>query len=850
MERESFGCHARSLYSDAKREPSTQLYFFGHTVCYRRATPASSAGGHACPCPMGADSHDLPSGFSVVSDSIRRDREALFGATRADVPTIADGDDSSDGSDVEVPVFFTTTGTDAETDAEGFGGPLPPGLLSPKPLDFASSAGRNRTERLGEDFRGRTDRDRDRAEHAHTLFSSATADDDAAALAAFELAAEQALRVEEARSNELVRAHLHEARGERLDVTDDESEPSRSSDAPSDEAESSSDDDTSVRARRRPPPMPSGRRSVDTRLISAGGARGDRARETGSAGDDAFRGWLSGAAGRLAREEKKETNGERDERRDREAREAAARGKHSTRVVEEDAERSDALERFETRALETAFAAQTAESRGALDANENASVHAPPGTSLDLGSALGGLDLDGLLHRLEAPGGEAVVARVMRLNESREGGVRLDASSGDEKASSDGETVGETGDGGVVAASRRRDVEGWVLSNAKGRPRTARPARDENARRARERAGAEGGPRRGDLDPYGRGTRRGRRGARPQSASPIATPPTRTAPPAARSEEPETFETFETFTFPPPRAGTVRINAWDTMDASFADRQKEESADEKKTDPNVSSPSARLAESASRRAADASRAAREAAVRASLEADARELAARVRAAEAAATRAEAEDRENAQRRMEKTFTPAFPAVPAAPASDSALAAAETLRAEGVDAFRRGDVRASVSKFTEALARVPDDVSALANRSAAHARLGEWPSAERDASACLALDAKHEKALHRRAKARTALEDHQGALCDLEALAALLPNHAETANALARARRAAERAAGGAGEGAARAAARMEEREAARRRAEEEEAARWEARRLAGVHAHMERAKAAVRARRK
>ena len=77
------------------------------------------------------------------------------------------------------------------------------------------------------------------------------------------------------------------------------------------------------------------------------------------------------------------------------------------------------------------------------------------------------------------------------------------------------------------------------------------------------------------------------------------------------------------------------------------------------------------------------------------------------------------------------------------------------------------------------------------------------------------------------------------------------NHAETAAMLARARKAAERrSAGSAAEGAARAAARMEEREESRRRAEEEEAARWEARRLAGIHAHMERAKAAVRVSRK
>ena len=214
---------------------------------------------------MGADPHDLPSGFSVVSDSIRRDREALFGATRADVPTIADGDDSSDGSDVEVPVFFTTTGSDAETEAEGFGGALPPGLLSPKPLDFKSRAGRSRHERLGEDVSERTDRDRDREAERRTPFSSATADDEAAALAAFELAAERALREEEARSNRLVRAHLREARGGRLDGTDDDEEKASRSDAPSDderEASSSSDDDVSVRARRRPPPRPKGRHAA------------------------------------------------------------------------------------------------------------------------------------------------------------------------------------------------------------------------------------------------------------------------------------------------------------------------------------------------------------------------------------------------------------------------------------------------------------------------------------------------------------------------------------------------------------------------------------------------------------
>lgn len=833
---------------------------------------------------MGADPHDLPSGFSVVSDSIRRDREALFGATRADVPTIADGDDSSDGSDVEVPVFFTTTGSDAETEAEGFGGPLPPGLLSPKPLDFKSRAGRSQHERLGEDVSERTDRDCDREAERRTPFSSATADDEAAALAAFELAAERALRVEEARSNRLVRAHLHEARGEQIDVTDDDENispsPSRS-DATSDQAESSSsDDDTSVRARRRFPPRPRGRCAVETRKtrehVRENTERYRDERKTGTEDDedarrflrntkredakedandaDAFRVRLSGAAGRLARDaNEKRTALDRTFVESSFVDDTEWERLESNRDVWKDAET----------AAETAFAAQTlnasepSELSNAKDADPV--LARDSAKTLDLGSALGGLDLDGLLRRLEAPGGEAVVASVTALRSARGEGALVDLEtsvSGDDD--DDGGDAGESD--GVTGASRRRDVEGWVLATAKARPQTARPAKADatgNARVTLRESLSGRGPRVGDrtldADPYGRGTRRGRRGARPRTASPIATPPTPADAALSPSPIEEQSQSPVSFSFTPPRAGTVRINAWDTMDASAENergKEKEEEAKETKAtdaDAGVSSPSALLAESASRRAADASRAAREAAARASLEADARELAARVRAAEAAAERAESgAEIPIRKERREKTFTPAFPAA----VSDAALAAAAALRADGNASFRRGDVHAAIETFTEALAHVPDDVAALANRAAARLRLGEWAAAERDASACLSLDAKHEKALHRRAKARTGLGDHEGALSDLQALSTLLPNHAETASQLARARKAAERTAGSAAEGAARAAAQMEKREAARRRAEEEEAARWEARRLAGIHAHMERAKAAVRVSRK
>ena len=831
---------------------------------------------------MGADPHDLPSGFSVVSDSIRRDREALFGATRLDVPTIADGDDSSDGSDVEAPVFFTTTGSDAEAEAEGFGGPLPPGLLSPKPSDFASGAARSRTGLLREDVRGRTDRDRDRDRDGErrTPSSSAAADDEAAALAAFELAAERALREEEARSNRLVRAHLREARGGRLDGTDDDEEKASRSDAPSDDEEkasSSSDDDVSVRARRRPPPRPKGRHAVRNTSADPRDERATNETARTEKTNDAFRGWLSGAAGRLARDET--STSARGEKRD-----SKTPGGFSPEETNDDAKtdfrvNDDASEEVASEtALTNAFFAQTAGDAiapsSALD-ERNARDAPPPRASLDLGSALGGLDLDGLLSRLEAPGGEAVVAR---LRERSEDVVDLALlSSGDEKdeAHTSDETSAKqnSGDDDDVAARRRRDVEGWVVSNGRrgdvsGRPRTARVERERERVRERtsvERQGEDAfGPRsfrNQNADPYGRGTRRGRRGARPQSASPSTfseTPTEReeTLPAASEAEDlPPAFS----FAFTPPRMrGTVRINAWDTMDASFASTRVD-GADEEKArffeKKEKSSPSALLAESASRRAADASRAAREAAARASLEADARERAdaARVRAASDEKTHimpAEAEAKVKKTKKLlrEKTVTPAFPASPTT-VSETALASCEALRAEGNACFRKGDLESAVAKFTEALTRVPNDVSALANRSAAFLKLLKFAQAERDASACLAIDAKHEKALHRRAKARTELGDHLGASCDLEALLELLPNHAETAAAAARARRAAEMA-GAEGEGAARAAARMEEREAARRRAEEEEAARWEARRVAGIQAHMERAKAAVRVSRK
>ena len=208
-----------------------------------------------------------------------------------------------------------------------------------------------------------------------------------------------------------------------------------------DQAESSSsDDDTSVRARRRFPPRPRGRCAVETRKtrehVRENTERYRDERKTGTEDDedarrflrntkredakedandaDAFRVRLSGAAGRLARDanEKRtaldptlvessfvdDTEWERLE---------------SNRDVWKDAET----------AAETAFAAQTlnasepSELSNAKDADPV--LARDSAKTLDLGSALGGLDLDGLLRRLEAPGGEAVVASVTALRSAR-----------------------------------------------------------------------------------------------------------------------------------------------------------------------------------------------------------------------------------------------------------------------------------------------------------------------------------------------------------------------------------------------------------------------------------------------
>ena len=462
---------------------------------------------------MGADPHDLPSGFSVVSDSIRRDREALFGATRADVPTIADGDDSSDGSDVEVPVFFTTTGSDAETEAEGFGGPLPPGLLSPKPLDFKSRAGRSQHERLGEDVSERTDRDRDREAERRTPFSSATADDEAAALAAFELAAERALRV--------LRGALEQARAR----------------APARGARR-----TNRRDRRRRKHLPlafSFGRDVGPGGVLLFGRRHLRARPTAlpaeaegempsrrerrentcarTRRDIATRGRRERKTTKT-REDFCETRNAKTRRKTRTTPTRLASGcpappvvwratrtrneRRSTATLVESSFVDDTeWERLESNrdvwkdaetAAETAFAARTL---NASEPSEPERRDADPvlardsAKTLDLGPALGGLDLDGLLRRLEAPGGEAVVASVTALRDRARRRTKCHWPSTSRRAlpATTTTTAATRRERRAAAgASRRRDVEGWVLATAKARPQTARPAKADATGNARE----------------------------------------------------------------------------------------------------------------------------------------------------------------------------------------------------------------------------------------------------------------------------------------------------------------------------------------------------------------------------
>ena len=474
---------------------------------------------------MGADPTEPPSGFSVVRDSIRRDREALFLRTRDAIPTIDASDDDSDGSsDAEMPVFFTeASAADAAPTAS---------LARVDPVPLAA------VPRAALDL------------------------DDAAALAAFERAAAESMAREEARAAQIVSRHLTARAG------------SADADAATlhDEniaaaADDDDDDMTTVRAERRslprrrpsarappapilPPPAPPTFPDADDDpsrvvLIPADGAPAS----VSDAVSALYTGWLSGAAGRLA---SNATGGNRNR---------------------EPASVSPAGFDFDVAAVEADFAAA-----GRLDADGNlppdvASAMPRASVTLDLERSLGGIDLDALLARLSTPEGAATLASLRGERDAVDHDqLRIHLDEDDEDDDDDE-------DDAELRTTRRhgRDDTETVTEASRGTIASSESAASRESSRfaGRGRGGAgaaprvsptgAGAPRGTTMDPYGRGTRRARlASARSAARSAPGAPPANDG--GSESADVGFFPSF-------PRARpspTVRLNAWETMEPDAA----------------------------------------------------------------------------------------------------------------------------------------------------------------------------------------------------------------------------------------------------------------------------------------
>jgi tetratricopeptide (TPR) repeat protein len=111
-----------------------------------------------------------------------------------------------------------------------------------------------------------------------------------------------------------------------------------------------------------------------------------------------------------------------------------------------------------------------------------------------------------------------------------------------------------------------------------------------------------------------------------------------------------------------------------------------------------------------------------------------------------------------------------------PMVHDALARAEALKEKGNALFRKGDVSAAITQYDASLAMATTS-AVLVNRAAAQLKLSAWTAAEADATAALAMEPAHVKALHRRSQARVALGKYADAMDDLKLVAAQLPRNA-------------------------------------------------------------------------
>lgn len=95
-----------------------------------------------------------------------------------------------------------------------------------------------------------------------------------------------------------------------------------------------------------------------------------------------------------------------------------------------------------------------------------------------------------------------------------------------------------------------------------------------------------------------------------------------------------------------------------------------------------------------------------------------------------------------------TPSPMLEDVPKAPVSDEDKQRADALKNEGNDAVRRGDCRAAVGRYSEAIAVWPDNAVYYVNRAAAYTKLNQLDEAIRDCERGIDIDPNYSKAYSR------------------------------------------------------------------------------------------------------
>ena len=556
---------------------------------------------------MGEASGHGPSEFSIVRDSIRRDREALFEGTRAVrarrtrtsapsflqllkdrsthhrptrrdparpsthprltpshssqfIPSIEAGsDDDGSSSDGELPIFFTSADPPSSSTARHHADPA---------ISIAASETTTATTAAAPIFRDEGDE-----------------------LAAFERAASEALAREEERSARIVAAHL---------------------DGHHDEDDEDEDAMPTVRARPRTARAAVGRRGGPPAGINTHADTHTTHTHThaptnvAEAMSSLFDGWLSGAAGRLA-------NRHSNDHRTADASDAMTPGRDADHAP------------FDATGVEREFA-----SRGVLDADGNLPETLrdgiAPRASVSLNLDVGGVDLDALLARLRTAEGQAELEReraavnALKADDVDFGLVDDDddddgsdahgpglvpaaATAAARRAASYGRTVttsSSSAGGGEVAAftsggsgASLPSGEGWAREHARGlganrpiRPRSALTRGSSNTLNTSNTSNeTSGGPRGAGApqrnrpgpmtDPYGRGNARLRSARRPAGLSFTTT----LGAPAGRGDADADADAGEAadLAAPLPFNGafrsripepTVRINAWETVEGN------------------------------------------------------------------------------------------------------------------------------------------------------------------------------------------------------------------------------------------------------------------------------------------